>query len=363
MSTPPSSKKPTLVANVILLGIVVVLIGAVAGGGWWAVKKFVLGTKKAPPTLAKVNPDPTGQAPPAAPRETPATKKPPASPGVFENPRYSQEAGAATTTTPAASGNVAKKETESPLVTTNREAIPTPATPAEQIDDAKLPGSIPGTTPGATSPSVTAATDPDVVTTTPNTAIPAKAATPGISDDPSEALPPDSPGVEVPVQQDEPVTVFQEDSPEVRALKEDADRRIAEAPADLYPDREKSRVRSALRNAKRLARVATLHFAPGATRLGRGEEARLKKALLTREASDLMEDAEAAIVCIGFADQSGDPQRNKEISKQRAMGAINLLKKLGVTNVTYPVAIGGTELVASGNRNKNRAVEVWIVLP
>jgi hypothetical protein len=38
------------------------------------------------------------------------------------------------------------------------------------------------------------------------------------------------------------------------------------------------------------------------------------------------------------------------------------LKKQGVSNVTYPVAIGGTEVIAAGNKDKNRAVEVWLVL-
>ena len=167
---------------------------------------------------------------------------------------------------------------------------------------------------------------------------------------------------EVPPQAEEPITVFQEDSPEVKALKEDADRRIGEAPSDLYPDREKSRVRMALRNSRKLARVATLHFASGSAKLGAGEQTRLKKALVSPEAADLMSDPGAALVCIGFADQTGDPQRNKEISKQRAMNVIGVLKKQGVKSTTYPVAIGGTELIAAGNKNKNRAVEVWLVL-
>ena len=31
--------------------------------------------------------------------------------------------------------------------------------------------------------------------------------------------------------------------------------------------------------------------------------------------------------------------------------------------VTYPVAIGGTEVISPTNKEKNRAVEVWFVLP
>jgi outer membrane protein OmpA-like peptidoglycan-associated protein len=349
MSSPPT-KKPTCLANLILLGIILVVIGGALGGGWWAFKKFVFEKHKvSPPPAQKSLPATSTQ---STAKVTPADTGRP-SKGVLENPsdeKPQTPPATASTTAPKTQGDEKAAQT---TTTTGPSAISD-----KPISDGKPVPSIPATTGGASPATATTTGDPNLVATTPNTAIPV---TPAATDNPADALPVET--VEVPPQKEEPVVVFNNDSPEVKALKDDADRRIEEAPPDLYPDSQKARVRSSLRNAKRLARVATLHFAPGGAKLGAGEQGRLKKVLLSPEASDLMSDSDAAFVCIGFADQTGDPQKNKQLSKQRSMGVIDVLKKMGVTNITYPVAIGGTELVAPGNKDKNRAVEVWLVVP
>ena len=198
---------------------------------------------------------------------------------------------------------------------------------------------------------------------------------------PVQLLPPDKPMVlptpptrpenpgevvlqdDLPPQPDEPIRTFVQDSEEMKALKDDADRRIDEAPDDLYPPRDKDRVRRALRLAQRVVRLGTFHFGPGGKALGAREQQRLRDALKKPEANSLVGDPEAACVVLGYADSTGDPEKNKEISKVRAMNTINLLKQIGLSQVTYPVAIGGTEVISPTNKDKNRAVEVWFVLP
>jgi outer membrane protein OmpA-like peptidoglycan-associated protein len=346
-------------ANLILLVFLLLVLGAFAGGGWWAFNKFVR-KKTSKPIAVVVTPPPRPSTTPVKPpgpgtTTTTTTSAPqPATPqgtastspaGVFEQPSVTTPP-----TTPAATTTIP------PLAT-----VPDPApAPTPGLTPPTTPPTTPTPTPtvAATTPA-TPATPEDIPPAPPPDSPPGASTTPG--DNPNDSLPPDV-VADVPAQKDEPITVFEGESPEVKALKEDADRRIEEAPSDLYPEREKTRVRMALRNSRRLARVATLHFATGATRIGAGEQARLKKALQSPEASDLMADPDVAVVCIGFADQTGDPQRNKEISKQRAMTVIDTLKKQGVRSTTYPVAIGGTEVISAGNKDKNRAVEIWFVL-
>ena len=166
-----------------------------------------------------------------------------------------------------------------------------------------------------------------------------------------------------PVVAAEPIQTFAEDSPQVTALKADADRRIDEAPAELYSDADKQRVRDAIRKAKRLTRVATLQFSSGAAALGSNERNRLKKALLSPEAEALLSDPEAVFFILGFADATGASDINRKISQKRAAGVADVLKSFKVTNSSYAVGIGATTLLSAEKQSKNRAAEVWLVLP
>ena len=166
-----------------------------------------------------------------------------------------------------------------------------------------------------------------------------------------------------PVVKQEPVQSFEETAPEVAALKADADRRIDEAPAEDYSDSDKQKVSEALKLAKRLTRIATLQFGAGSTKLGNRERTRFKNALLTPEAETILSDPQAVFFTIGYADATGTSQLNRQISKERATGVESLLKTFKVPNKCYSVGIGTTTLLSADLKSKNRAVEVWVVLP
>lgn len=362
MSTTPERRKPTLLANLILLVGVFVVLAVLAFGGWFVLQKFVFAqkagekvavqTQSAPQKPVQDLGSPEKEKPSGAGRpgvesgaggETAGAsqKRPRRAPGLIEAPAGKGALDKPTDSAPPAGEDV-------PVAEPSLEAT----VPGERVVGA-IPSAPPTTSPG----NVVAPTDPNVTAVTPNTAVPEP---PPAVDQPLD-IAGGTPPEPAPAGPD-PVEVFSEESPEVKALKADADRRIDEAPDDLYPPREKARVRSALRDAKRIAKIATVHFPVGGASLSPAAKTRLKNSLLAEDASELMSDPEAAIVSLGFADPTGDPQKNKALSKQRAMSVIDALKEMGVTNVTYPVAIGGTEIISDANKDKNRAVELWLVL-
>lgn len=153
-------------------------------------------------------------------------------------------------------------------------------------------------------------------------------------------------------------------SPEGAALLADAAARIDEAPADLYPDKAKVKVREGLKNARRIFKVHTVFFEKGGAVTQPKDIEQLTKALEAQTLQDAMADPRSVFFVLGFADTTGAADANKKISVARADAVIALLRdKCGVLNFTYPVAVGPTEIVAPENKEKNRAAEVWLVLP
>lgn len=189
--------------------------------------------------------------------------------------------------------------------------------------------------------------------TPPPTALPVDDNSPaGIVQDTGDVLPPKEPMREV-----API------SPEGSALIKDATARVDEAPSDLYSDKAKAKVREGLMKARRIFKVHTVYFEKGGAKPGDQDVTELGKSLTAGALVEVMEDPRAVFFVLGFADRSGDAATNKKLSKDRADAVIDLLKTAGTLNLTYPVAIGSSELVAPENANKNRAAEVWLVLP
>ena len=70
------------------------------------------------------------------------------------------------------------------------------------------------------------------------------------------------------------------------------------------------------------------------------------------------------LVVLGYADQGGDDQKNLDVSRSRAESVIRTLRaQLGPKGVMHPIGMGGQNLIDKENRDKNRVVEIWAVLP
>ena len=153
-------------------------------------------------------------------------------------------------------------------------------------------------------------------------------------------------------------------SPEGAAMLKDAIARIDEAPADVYPEKAKAKVREGLQSARRIFKVGTVYFEKGGAKLLPRDKEYLTKALKTPSIQEASSDPRAVYFVLGFADKSGDANTNKKLSFQRADAVIGTMENdIEVFNLIYPVAIGSTELVSPENQQKNRATEVWLVLP
>ncbi|MFZ4764031.1 MAG: hypothetical protein ACOYMN_03680 [Roseimicrobium sp.] len=179
----------------------------------------------------------------------------------------------------------------------------------------------------------------------------------------ASATPAEPMGAEAPAVP-EPVREVAAASAEGAALVADATARVEEAPSELYSDKAKAKVREGLSNARRIFKVHTVFFEKGGAVTQAKDVQHLKSALETQSLQDVMADPRAVFFVLGFADKTGAPDTNKKLSIARADAIIGLLRDdCGVLNFTYPVAVGSTELVAPANKEKNRAAEVWLVLP
>jgi outer membrane protein OmpA-like peptidoglycan-associated protein len=162
----------------------------------------------------------------------------------------------------------------------------------------------------------------------------------------------------------EPVREVATASPEGAALLADATARIDEAPPELYSEKAKIKVREGLKAARRIFKVHTVFFEKGGAVTQGKDVGELTKSLENQALQDAMNDPRSVFFVLGFADKTGTPETNKKLSTARADAVIGLLRdKCGVLNLTYPVAVGSTEIVAPENKEKNRAAEVWLVLP
>jgi outer membrane protein OmpA-like peptidoglycan-associated protein len=243
-------------------------------------------------------------------------------------PQEEQPASQPATSTPEVAVTTPSSEPTAPLT-------PTPVTPADPI---------------ASSPS----TPP-----TPMPPLPSSGA-PGLEPVPSS--PPPAP--EPPPQ---PVTVEQSvnvdpQSAVNKEIKQEVLRRIEAMPK--ITDAEKDKLYGHVNKSRGMGKIITIPFASGQSALSAQNAAQLKAATQAPQIAKLVTDPSVVFVILGFADTKGDPKVNEKISTARAESAMQALKdKAGFENVMHPVGMGGSDLFNSGDRAKNRVVEVWAVLP
>jgi outer membrane protein OmpA-like peptidoglycan-associated protein len=136
---------------------------------------------------------------------------------------------------------------------------------------------------------------------------------------------------------------------------------------DLMPNvssSDKDKLYSAVERARSMGQVLTIPFGSGKTELAANDIQQLKAELEKPEVMALRGDPTAVFVILGFADPKGDPKKNIAISQTRAETVLKAMRdKCDIKNIMHPVPMGGSKLLDAQNLEKNRIVEIWVVLP
>lgn len=165
--------------------------------------------------------------------------------------------------------------------------------------------------------------------------------------------PPTDEPVAAPVAMNEPVT---------DVVRAEVLARIDKIP-NLSPEK-KDRLYVSVQRARDMRKIVEIGFASGQAVMPSTSAPQVKKLLEDPAVMKFRDDLTAVFVVLGFADTTGNPQANYEISDKRAKSVVDFMEKqAGVKNVTHAVAMGGTTLVDKNNAAKNRIAEIWAVLP
>lgn len=126
----------------------------------------------------------------------------------------------------------------------------------------------------------------------------------------------------------------------------------------------KDKLYMAVEKARKMGKIITIPFGSGKTELTANDVQQLKTQLETPEIKAFRDEPSAVFVLLGYADPKGDPKKNVTISEARADAVRKTMKdKLGILNMMHTVGMGGSKLVDAQNLEKNRIVEIWVVLP
>jgi outer membrane protein OmpA-like peptidoglycan-associated protein len=126
----------------------------------------------------------------------------------------------------------------------------------------------------------------------------------------------------------------------------------------------RSKLYTAVERARGMSKMAVISFDSGRTAPTPAALAQLVDGLHTPDVQRLLGDPTAVIVVLGYADSKGDDKRNLQISIDRAENLAKTLRDEGrILNVMHAVGMGSSEMFGKGQRDKNRVVEIWAVLP
>lgn len=165
--------------------------------------------------------------------------------------------------------------------------------------------------------------------------------------------PPADEPVAAPIAMNEPVT---------DVVRTEVLARIDKIP-NLSPEK-KDRLYVSVQRARDMRKIVEIGFGSGQSTMPASSGPQVKKLLEDPAVMKFRDDLTAVFVVLGFADTTGNPQANYEISDKRAKSVVEFMEKqAGVKNVTHAVAMGGTTLVDKNNAAKNRIAEIWAVLP
>jgi len=149
---------------------------------------------------------------------------------------------------------------------------------------------------------------------------------------------------------------------ENQRVKDEVLKRIDLMPS-LTPE-EKDKLYVQVERARAMGKVITIPFDSGKTSLNAADRAALGEKLGLEQVRSLTDDPTVVFVILGFADKKGDPDKNLEISLQRANAVLKSLRdEFRLMNVMHTVGMGSSEMFDADNLDKNRVAEVWAVLP
>ncbi len=149
---------------------------------------------------------------------------------------------------------------------------------------------------------------------------------------------------------------------EVDATREDVLKRINAMPR--FSAEEKKRLSEKMQTARSMERLLVFRFDTGQTALSRAAVDDLTKRFKSKEVEDKISDPTVVFVVAGYADATGDPKTNLQISQLRADNVTKVMKdKNNLLNVIHSVGMGSTDLLDGRRPDQNRAVEIWAVAP
>lgn len=370
------SSKPSTAANLILLTIVIGVLAGIGGLGWWGYKKFIA-TDSATPTPAQADSTPQAPDKDAAAKEL-AAKEAAAKEAAGKELAAKEAAAKELAAKEAAAKELAAKELAAKEAALKQQAAMDAVSKEAAKELAAKEAAVKEAAMKEAAAKELAAKETAAKETASNDAAMKEAAAKEMAakelaakeaaakeQAAKEAAAKELAAKEAAAKAAEAgaFKVFAIDSPEGKALLEDAERRIEEAPEEVYSKEKKILVRKGLRSARSLARVTTIFYEAGKVDVNEAASQALTDGLKGAESKAILKNPKAVVFAIGFSDPSGSATSNQNLAKDRAEGVKKFLgEKRLINNDVHAIGIGSTEVVSEGNKDKNRATEVWIVI-
>jgi flagellar motor protein MotB len=126
----------------------------------------------------------------------------------------------------------------------------------------------------------------------------------------------------------------------------------------------KSMLTTAVERARGMYKLSIINFGSGGVAPSSAAITQLVEGLHSPDVQKLLGDPTAVIIILGYADTQGNPDANLKISQQRAKSLEKALSIQGkIKNAMHAVGMGSSEMFGEKQREKNRVVEIWAVLP
>ncbi len=151
-------------------------------------------------------------------------------------------------------------------------------------------------------------------------------------------------------------------SEENKNMRAEVLKRIDNIP-NLKPQ-ERSQLYAAVQKAKEMVKTITIPFALGQKALSPQGVEKLCEACHAPQVQKLVKDPSAVFVILGFADTIGSTESGMKLSTARADTVTSTLRDhCKLINRLQPVGMGSSEFFGADKKEKNRVVEVWVVIP